>query len=50
MPDLYLCFICFVQLCDNRDIPLVFLQNGSKSSGEVGVVPLINHFSPPPSH
>jgi len=25
----------FVQLCDNRDIPLVFLQNGSKSSGEV---------------
>merc|ERR1719510_340108 len=23
----------FVQLCDNRDIPLVFLQNGSKSVG-----------------
>merc|ERR1711962_800278 len=24
----------FVQLCDNRDIPIVFLQNGSKSVGE----------------
>merc|ERR1712013_953820 len=24
----------FVQLCDNRNIPIVFLQNGSKSVGE----------------
>ena len=24
----------FVQLCDNRDVPLVFLQNSSRSVGQ----------------